>query len=182
MEISLYRTHDTKTHLGCDAAHFGISYPRFSDENMDFLNNFIENKAKAFSEFVKNTAFDKAVSDLKAHIEEGKRRSAFPLKEYTMNIRVISEHDKYISLKDEIILLSAGIIKAYILEYSTWDTKNRVLCPLSEFIKKNKQKCDGFYLKDGTPHLYKLTYIWKEKDCKLRDKGLFITELNINNK
>lgn len=175
MMVNTYEIKDEKNCSGCRAAFLLVRYSEIAEKEK--MNGVFKSKAENFAAFVREKAFAKAETEFNEYLESGGRRSAFPQREYRLNISVISESGGYISVKDEIISVSGGIIKSYALDIKTWELETETLCMLSDFTpNKPKLSYDGFYLKNDKPVLYNIKPLWENGDCRMRDIKRFFEE------
>ena len=176
MTVNSCEIKDEKSCSGCRVALLLVRYPEI--EGKEKLSTLFRSKSESFSKFVREKAFQKAEAEFNSFMESGGRRSLFPQKEYRMSITITSEHGRYISVKDEIISVSGGIIKSYALDIRTWDVETETVCGLSDFISyKPKAHYDGFYLRGGRPTLYSVNDLWKNGECRMRDVKRFFSEI-----
>lgn len=138
---------------GCVTARLFIRSP-IKTKNAS-LDLFFESEAESFRKFVNSKVFPKKERELLSYIENGGRRSLFPVSELKLDITVTGTHGSFISVRTEASVAEQGEISAYRLYYEVFDTESGTLCRERDIIKHvTHKKHGGFYLKDGKMVLY----------------------------
>ncbi len=138
---------------GCVTARLFIRYPiKTGNKNLDFL---FKSEAEGFRKFVSNKVFPKKENELLTYIENGGRRSLFPVSELKLDITVTGTHKSLISVRTEAYVAEQGKTRAYKLYHEVFDTESGILCRERDIVNRvPRKKHEGFYLKDGKMMLY----------------------------
>ncbi len=168
MKNEIKTIRESNTHGGVTLSTLSVRYPIITE--CEKINGFFCALAEKYSDFVKNTCFAEDTARFEEYRKDGGRRSKFPKREYVFSVsEVKSGREGYRTFKTEAFCTDGGRIKDYSLDYKTWRVPMENLCLMQELTSNRPNgRFDGFYLRDGESVFYKISPVWRERECSAR--------------